>query len=183
MVAYLSKFDANACFDQIVDFLNAHAIQKKVVVIEDVIRQDLHLDDVDGVECLPNEEIFAELTRMVYEKPHLKLTFYKAFFSAQWKFLIHTLKVFANMRRVGKGFSGVETPLFASIMVQPQVAEKEDEVQVPTAPAPPSPTSAPSPPPQAPIPAPPQAQPATPSSPTPEQPTKTSDSSIPLLNT
>nr|GFA33340.1 hypothetical protein [Tanacetum cinerariifolium]GFA33371.1 hypothetical protein [Tanacetum cinerariifolium] len=28
-----------------------------------------------------------------------------------------TQKVFVNMRRVGKGFSGVETPLFASILV------------------------------------------------------------------
>nr|GFC28745.1 hypothetical protein [Tanacetum cinerariifolium] len=64
---------------------------KKVVVTEDVIRQDLHLDDADGVVCFPNEEIFAELLRMGYEKPPPKLSFYKAFFSAQWKFLIHTL--------------------------------------------------------------------------------------------
>nr|GEX51706.1 ATP-dependent DNA helicase PIF1-like [Tanacetum cinerariifolium] len=65
-----------------------HSLKLK---IEDVIRQDLHLDDADGVECLPNEEIFAELARMGYEKPHPKLTFYKAFFSSQWKFLIHIL--------------------------------------------------------------------------------------------
>nr|GEW78277.1 reverse transcriptase domain-containing protein [Tanacetum cinerariifolium] len=32
-----------------------------------------------------------ELARMRYEKPPPKLTFYKAFFSAQWKFLIHTI--------------------------------------------------------------------------------------------
>nr|GEU50819.1 hypothetical protein [Tanacetum cinerariifolium] len=48
-------------------------------------------DDADGVECLPNEVIFAELARMGYEKPPPKLTFYKAFFSAQWKFLIHMI--------------------------------------------------------------------------------------------
>nr|GEV97030.1 reverse transcriptase domain-containing protein [Tanacetum cinerariifolium] len=48
-------------------------------------------DDDDGMECLPTEEIFIELARMGYEKPPLKLTFYKAFFSAKWKFLIHTL--------------------------------------------------------------------------------------------
>nr|GFD18878.1 hypothetical protein [Tanacetum cinerariifolium] len=89
MVACLSKFNASVGFDSIVDFLNAHTIQKKVVVIEDVIKSDLCLDDVDGVECLPNEEIFAELARMGYEKHPLKLTFYKAFFSTQWKFLIH----------------------------------------------------------------------------------------------
>nr|GEU51098.1 reverse transcriptase domain-containing protein [Tanacetum cinerariifolium] len=56
----------------------------RVVVSEAIIRRDLHLDDTDGVECLPNEEIFEELARMRYEKPPPKLTFYKAFFSAQW---------------------------------------------------------------------------------------------------
>nr|GFB98739.1 hypothetical protein [Tanacetum cinerariifolium] len=64
---------------------------KRVVITKDVIRHDLCLDDADGVECLPNEEIFTELARMGYEKPPPKLTFYKAFFSAQWKFWIHTL--------------------------------------------------------------------------------------------
>nr|GFA85568.1 hypothetical protein [Tanacetum cinerariifolium] len=43
------------------------------------------------VICLPNEEIFAGLARMGYEKPSTKLTFYKAFFSTQWKFFIHTI--------------------------------------------------------------------------------------------
>nr|GEV01854.1 hypothetical protein [Tanacetum cinerariifolium] len=44
-----------------------------------------------GVDCLPNEEIFIELACMGYEKPSIKLTFYNAFFSSQWKFLIHTI--------------------------------------------------------------------------------------------
>nr|GEW19714.1 hypothetical protein [Tanacetum cinerariifolium] len=35
----------------------------QVVVTEDVIRSNVHLDDADGVECLPNEEIFTELTQ------------------------------------------------------------------------------------------------------------------------
>nr|GEU77028.1 hypothetical protein [Tanacetum cinerariifolium] len=161
---------------------------KKVVVTADTIRQDLRLDDADGVECLPNEEIFTELARMGYKKLPPKLIFYKALFSAQWKFLIHmivqcisrnfnfskyildnmirnvdspskflmypqflqvminaqvddlssyttkytspalTQKVFANMRRIGKGFSGVETPLFDTMLVQPQAnAENEDD--------------------------------------------------------
>nr|GEV33984.1 hypothetical protein [Tanacetum cinerariifolium] len=39
-------------------------------------------------------------------------------------------KVFANMRRVGKGFSRVETPLFESMLVVRDVAE-EAEAQVP----------------------------------------------------
>nr|GEZ58079.1 hypothetical protein [Tanacetum cinerariifolium] len=49
------------------------------------------LDDAEGIVCLPNEEIFAGLALMGYEKPSTKLTFYKAFFSSQWKFLIHTI--------------------------------------------------------------------------------------------
>nr|GEX84159.1 hypothetical protein [Tanacetum cinerariifolium] len=34
-----------------------------------------------------------------------------------------TQKVFANMRRVGKGFSRVETPLFKGMIVEQQVAK------------------------------------------------------------
>nr|GEV64046.1 putative reverse transcriptase domain-containing protein [Tanacetum cinerariifolium] len=49
--------------------LRALIDEKRVVVSEDVIRRDLRLDDADGVECLPNEEIFKELARMGYEKP------------------------------------------------------------------------------------------------------------------
>nr|GFA71174.1 hypothetical protein [Tanacetum cinerariifolium] len=36
---------------------------------------------------------------------------------------ILTQKVFANMRRIGKGFSGIETPLFDTMLVQPQVQD------------------------------------------------------------
>nr|GEY91089.1 hypothetical protein [Tanacetum cinerariifolium] len=64
---------------------------KKKDQIEMDAEDALRLDDADGVDCLPNEEIFAELARMGYEKPSTKLTFYKAFFSSQWKFLIHTI--------------------------------------------------------------------------------------------
>nr|GEX22915.1 ribonuclease H-like domain-containing protein [Tanacetum cinerariifolium] len=71
--------------------LQALIDRKKVIITEDTICQALRLDDADGIDCLPNEEIFAELTRMGYEKPSKKLIFYKAFFLAQWKFLIHMI--------------------------------------------------------------------------------------------
>ncbi|GJV70707.1 putative ribonuclease H-like domain-containing protein [Tanacetum coccineum] len=64
---------------------------KKVVVTESIIRRDLQLVDEEGVDCLPNATIFEQLTLMGYEKITQKLTFYKAFFSLQWKFLIHTM--------------------------------------------------------------------------------------------
>nr|GEV92432.1 uncharacterized mitochondrial protein AtMg00810-like [Tanacetum cinerariifolium] len=186
--------------------LQALVDKKKVVLTKATIRDALRLDDAEGVQCLPNEEIFTELARMGYEKPSTKLTFYKEFFSSQWKFVIHTIlqcmsakrtswkefgssmasaiiflssgrkinlskyifdslvrnvdspskfymypyflqlmirkqvgdlsthntmytspdltqKVFANMRKVGKGVSGIETPLFEGMLVAQEVGE------------------------------------------------------------
>nr|GEV67746.1 hypothetical protein [Tanacetum cinerariifolium] len=72
---------------------------------------------------------------MGYEKPSTKLTVYKAFFSSQWKFLIHTILQSMSAKctswnefssaiasaviclSTGKGFSRVETPLFEGMLV------------------------------------------------------------------
>nr|GEY06337.1 integrase, catalytic region, zinc finger, CCHC-type, peptidase aspartic, catalytic [Tanacetum cinerariifolium] len=172
--------------------LQALVDKKKVVITEAAIRDTLHLDDAEGVDYLPNVEIFAELARMGYEKPSTKLTFYKAFFSSHStmasaficlstghkfnfskyifeslvrnvdsssKFYMYprfiqliiqnqlgdllthrikyispalTQKVFANMRRVGKGCSGVEAPLFEGMLVagEPEKqGDAEEQVQ------------------------------------------------------
>ncbi|GJS28924.1 hypothetical protein Tco_0489544 [Tanacetum coccineum] len=190
---------------------------KKIIVTEASVRRDLQLNDEEGTDCLPNATIFEELTRMGYEKLSQKLTFYKAFFSPQWKFLIHTIlqclsakttawnefsstmasaiiclatnqkfnfskyifesmvknlenvsgkflmyprfvqvflekqlegmqshkriyvtpshtkKIFGNMRRVGKGFSGRDTPLFPTMIVQAQQEQGEGST-IPTDP-------------------------------------------------
>nr|GEU69734.1 hypothetical protein [Tanacetum cinerariifolium] len=191
-VSCIKQFWASVLIKKSNDVMKLQALidRKKVIITEDIIRQALRLDDADGIDCLPNKEIFTELARMRYEKPSTKLTFYKAFFSAQWKFLIHTIvqydlsshntkytspaliqKVFTNMRRIGKGFLRVETPLFDNMLVQQQVQDdaqvKEDEDnEVSAAPTLPSPTPATtSPPQQEPILSPPQAQSAEPSSP------------------
>nr|GFA72796.1 hypothetical protein [Tanacetum cinerariifolium] len=146
--------------------LQALVDRKKIMISEVVIRKILQLDNAEGVVCFPNEEIFAGLAQIGYEMRSTKLTFYKAFFSSQWKFLIHTLiqslsakrtswnefsttmasanqvgdlsthttrfispaltqKVFANMRRVRKGFSEVETPLFEGMLVARALAKEE----------------------------------------------------------
>nr|GEV97959.1 hypothetical protein [Tanacetum cinerariifolium] len=137
----------------------------KVIITKSTIRRDLQLEDVKGVDCLPNAAIFEQVTLIGYEKISEKITFYKAFFSPQWKFLIHiilqcirakttawnefsstmasvrfvqvflnnqlegmanhnriyvtpchTKKIFRNMRRVGKDFSGRLKPLFLTMM-------------------------------------------------------------------
>nr|GFB74768.1 hypothetical protein [Tanacetum cinerariifolium] len=130
--------------------------KKKIVISEDAIREILQLDDAEGVVCLPNDEIFTRLAQMGYEKPSTKLTFYKAFFSSQWKFLIHTILQSSSARRtswnefstsmasaviclskgqrfnfsrVGKGCLGVETPLFEN-MLQVREEDAKEEVQV-----------------------------------------------------
>ncbi|GJT50841.1 hypothetical protein Tco_0976998 [Tanacetum coccineum] len=71
--------------------LQALVDKKKVIITETSIRSDLHLEDAGGIDCLLTATIFEELARMGYEKPSQNLTFYKAFFSPQWKFLIHTI--------------------------------------------------------------------------------------------
>nr|GEU59824.1 hypothetical protein [Tanacetum cinerariifolium] len=149
-VSCIKQFWTTVAVKKVNDVTRLQALvnKKKVVVTEAIIRDALRLDDAKGVKSLPNEEIFAELARMGYEKPSTKLTFYKAFFSSQWKFLIYTILQCMNAKRtswnefrssmasaviclsLGKGFSGVETPLFESMIVEQQVAEgDDDEVQ------------------------------------------------------
>nr|GEX47343.1 hypothetical protein [Tanacetum cinerariifolium] len=132
--------------------LQALVDKKKVIITEASIRDALRLDDAEGIECLPNEEIFAKLARMGYEEPSTKLTFYKATSMASAVICLSTgdlsshttkytspaltRKVFANIRRVGKGFSRVETPLFEGMIVEQQVANEGDaEVNVDDIPA------------------------------------------------
>nr|GEW03998.1 hypothetical protein [Tanacetum cinerariifolium] len=152
--------------------LQALVNRRKVIITKAIIREALHLDDAESINCLPNEEIFTELAKMGYEKPSTKLTFYKAFFASQWnlvrnvdsstKFYMYprflqlmiraqvgdlsshttkysspalTQKVFANMRKVGKRFSRVETPLFEGMIVAQQGGEGAAEVNVVDVPA------------------------------------------------
>nr|GFC01778.1 hypothetical protein [Tanacetum cinerariifolium] len=161
---------------------------------EDVIRRDLHLDDADGVECLLNEEIFAELAQIGYENPPPKLTFYKAFFLAEWKFLIHTFVHCLSAKRTAwNEFSCSMASVvicLATVVMDNQVddltshntrytspaltqkAEEDDEMPIASSPPPQDPTPTPHA-------IPPQAQPSTPlASPPHEQPTTTSESSI-----
>nr|GEY15236.1 hypothetical protein [Tanacetum cinerariifolium] len=48
--------------------LQALIYRRKVIITEDTVRQALRLDDADSIDCLPYEEIFAELARMGLEK-------------------------------------------------------------------------------------------------------------------
>nr|GEV16580.1 hypothetical protein [Tanacetum cinerariifolium] len=65
--------------------------EKRINIKESSILRTLKLDDEEGTSCLANDEIFTGLANMGYEKISDKLSFYKAFFSPQWKFLIHII--------------------------------------------------------------------------------------------
>nr|GFD00236.1 hypothetical protein [Tanacetum cinerariifolium] len=124
--------------------------RKKMIVTEDIIRQALRLDDADGIDCLPNEEIFAKLALMGYEKPLVrnvdspsKFLMYPQFaqvminaqvddlssHNAKYTSPALTQKVFTNIRRIGKGFLGVETLLFDAMLVPLQVQDNVAEVE------------------------------------------------------
>nr|GEX05821.1 hypothetical protein [Tanacetum cinerariifolium] len=86
-------------------------VDKKKIVISAVIREILQLNDAEGVNQV--EDLSTHTTRFI--SPAL------------------TQKVFANIRRVGKGFSGVEMPLFEGMLADRQPVEEElvaDQVQV-----------------------------------------------------
>ncbi|GJR44916.1 hypothetical protein Tco_1313019 [Tanacetum coccineum] len=88
-------------FHEIIDFLNANQIRYALTVNPTMYTSYIQqfwetakakmVNGERGTDCLPTATIFEELARMGYEKPSQKLTFYKAFFSPQWKFLIHTI--------------------------------------------------------------------------------------------
>nr|GEX83270.1 hypothetical protein [Tanacetum cinerariifolium] len=168
--------------------LQALIDRKKVLITEDTVRQDLHLDDAERINCLPDEEIVAELQgwgrkfiflKYIFDslvrnvdsssKFYMYPRFLQLMLSAQVGDLSsHTTKytspaliqkVFANMRRVRKGFFGVDTPLFKGMLMPQQVADDVADVVVDEVvddvvakdfvePTPPSPTPTTPPPPQ-----------------------------------
>nr|GEZ64147.1 xylulose kinase-1 [Tanacetum cinerariifolium] len=83
-VSCIKQFWSSVSVKKVNDVMRLQALsdRKKVIITKDTVREALHLDEAESINCLPNEEIFTELARMGYEKPSTKLTFYKAFFSA-----------------------------------------------------------------------------------------------------
>ncbi|GKA38079.1 hypothetical protein Tco_0724644, partial [Tanacetum coccineum] len=83
VVAFLEKPKESDGFAEIIDFLKASSVsyaltvnpiqalvdKKRVIVTESSIMRGLHLDDAEGIDCLPTTTIFKELARMGYEKP------------------------------------------------------------------------------------------------------------------
>ncbi|GJT00388.1 hypothetical protein Tco_0821557 [Tanacetum coccineum] len=62
-----------------------------VLISESSIRRDLLFNDDNGIDCLTVADIYENLPLMGYEGDLTTLTFQKALFSPQWKYLIHTI--------------------------------------------------------------------------------------------
>ncbi|GJS78458.1 hypothetical protein Tco_0728339 [Tanacetum coccineum] len=186
--SYINQFWATAKSKIVNNETQIHAKVdgKTIVISESSVRSNLHFS-------LTNSEILENLALMGYEIVFDKLTFQKALFSPQWKYLIHTIlhclsskstawnefstniasaliclannqkfnfsklifnepfndtyetpkntqKVFANMRRKGKSFSGTVTPLFQSMLAIQAVegeAKRGRDTEIPQSGGPP----------------------------------------------
>ncbi|GJW47444.1 putative ribonuclease H-like domain-containing protein [Tanacetum coccineum] len=122
---------------------------KTIVISESSVRSSLHFNDEDGVTNLTNSEILENLTLMGYEIVFDKLTFQKAFFSPQWKYLIHTILHCLSLKstawnefstNIASAVIWTITPLFQS-MLAIQAVEGEGSGQ----PFEPQPTPSPAP--------------------------------------
>ncbi|GJX24591.1 putative ribonuclease H-like domain-containing protein [Tanacetum coccineum] len=71
--------------------ITAKVAGKSVSISEASIRSDLLFDDADRIDSLPNQAIFDAIQLMGYEGDLTVLTFNKALFSPQWRFLFHTI--------------------------------------------------------------------------------------------
>ncbi|GJX22401.1 hypothetical protein Tco_0226846 [Tanacetum coccineum] len=98
---FLSKPTECEGFEQIINFWNAHTIQYALIVNPTIFVSCIEqfwttgvVKKINGetqIHALVDGKRVIQLTLMGYEKITQKLTFYKAFFSPQWKFLIHTV--------------------------------------------------------------------------------------------
>ncbi|GKA19017.1 hypothetical protein Tco_0698932, partial [Tanacetum coccineum] len=90
--------------------LHALVDGKKIIVTESTVRRELQLENV---EVFVNQQLDGLPShKRIYDAPS------------------HTKKIFGNMKRVGKGFSGRVTPLFPTMVVQNQAVLGESSAML-----------------------------------------------------
>ncbi|GJY66447.1 hypothetical protein Tco_0468685, partial [Tanacetum coccineum] len=143
--SYIEQFWNTATSKAVNSVKQIHVIVdgKAVVISESSVRNDLLFNDEDGITCLINDDIFENLALMgnLDSKKFLMYPrFLQLFLNNQLKDLpepfndtydtsSHTKKVFSNMARQSKGFSGKVTPHFDSMLVQNHAPEVSHEPQ------------------------------------------------------
>ncbi|GKC53884.1 hypothetical protein Tco_1076629, partial [Tanacetum coccineum] len=90
-------------------------------ITEASIRRHLKLDDSDGISTLPTAETFEQLALMGFIQIFLN-KYQRLLLPHKRTYPTPTLtqKLFSNMKRASKGYSGVNTPLFQTMLVQDQ---------------------------------------------------------------
>nr|GEU34333.1 hypothetical protein [Tanacetum cinerariifolium] len=141
----------NVEFHQIVDFFTTSSIHyaltqihatidgKTVVISESSVRSDLHFNDEDSITCLSNDAIFVNLALMGFLQLFLNNQIDLAEpFNDVYVTPVHTKKVFTNVKRQNKDFSGTVTSLFASMLTHtPRQAKRGRDTKIPQSSGPP----------------------------------------------
>ncbi|GKD50878.1 putative ribonuclease H-like domain-containing protein [Tanacetum coccineum] len=134
--------------------LHATIDTTEYTITEASIRDKLHLADASGITMLPNNEIFEGMGQMGYPTDG-SFTFWKSFFTPQWRFLVHHLlhcissksggwdqfgsniataliclstgRIFGNMKR---GFRGAPRPLLPAMLLvaNPNTGQEHPDV-------------------------------------------------------
>nr|GEY88620.1 hypothetical protein [Tanacetum cinerariifolium] len=154
MVAYLSKSDASEGFNQIIDFLNEsyieYALTMNPTIYVSCIKQFWNTvaiklsNDVTSLQALVDKKKVVVTEAAIRDSMSAKRTSWNEFSSAmasaviclstgdlsthttKYIFPALTQKVFANMKRAGKGCSGVGTSLFEGMLVAREPEEQGD---------------------------------------------------------
>nr|GEU81435.1 putative ribonuclease H-like domain-containing protein [Tanacetum cinerariifolium] len=100
--------------------LQALVDKKKVVITEAAIREVLHLDDAE--DSTTKFYMYPCFIQLIIRKQVGDLSTHTTKYTSP----ALTQKVSANMRRVGKGFSGIETPLFEGMLVEQEIKGEGD---------------------------------------------------------
>ncbi|GJR60612.1 hypothetical protein Tco_1502774 [Tanacetum coccineum] len=151
--------------------INATIDGHSLSITEGSLRRHLKLADQDGITSIPTTEIFEQLALMGYHTDSDKLTFQKGAFSPQW-----SMKVFSNMKRSTKGFSGQEVALFPNMLDVTEPSTSPSRITSSPSPTPspsPEPTPAHTPSPTQPSPIQPSPTQPSPTQPSPTQPSPT----------
>ncbi|GKA39191.1 putative ribonuclease H-like domain-containing protein, partial [Tanacetum coccineum] len=125
MVAYLEKSTENADFAQIVDFLNSNLIRYALTVSPTIyvpcIEQFWSTTKTKTVNNETRIHAKVEGKTIVISKSSVRRDLQfddEDEVNAVYDTPSHTKKIFANMRRQGKDFSGTVTPFFSSMLAQ-----------------------------------------------------------------
>ncbi|GKB97837.1 hypothetical protein Tco_0983974 [Tanacetum coccineum] len=137
-VSCIEQFWSSAVAKTIIREVQLHALMdgKRIVIIETSVRRTLRLANAEVSNMVRNLDnlsgkflMYPRFLQVFLDKQFAEKPTHKRIYIAP----CHTKKIFGNMRRVGKGFSGRVTPLFPTMVIQNQ-SEMGEGSAIPTDP-------------------------------------------------